>query len=293
MRARNRRPNQGTTPAANHERRSLPPNWIRDAVMATPPSSRCAAGRRKPRRGRPYVADVFDGAPWFDDLILLDRGGPWSRRWPAAAWKLRRQKIDVAVLFPNSFRVALAAWLGRCRRRIGFRRFLRGALLTDRLEPLRDADGGFQPTPIIDDYNCLAMTAGATLPGTAELFTTPRTKRSPTPLLPENRRSRFDLCQSWAARAGKHWYAESFATLGTPGRRATLLSWSLRSGRAAWPGRSPRLRARSASPGRSAALWPDEVLSAAVSCFVTDSGPRHFAAAFDRPVTLFGPTHIA
>jgi heptosyltransferase II len=26
----------------------------------------------------------------------------------------------------------------------------------------------------------------------------------------------------------------------------------------------------------------------------TDSGPRHFATAFDRPVvTLFGPTHIA
>src|SRR5439155_16219284 len=26
----------------------------------------------------------------------------------------------------------------------------------------------------------------------------------------------------------------------------------------------------------------------------TDSGPRHFAAAFERPVvTLFGPTHIA
>src|SRR5207249_12004211 len=26
----------------------------------------------------------------------------------------------------------------------------------------------------------------------------------------------------------------------------------------------------------------------------TDSGPRHFAAAFDRPVvTLYGPTHIA
>ena len=26
----------------------------------------------------------------------------------------------------------------------------------------------------------------------------------------------------------------------------------------------------------------------------TDSGPRHFAAAFDRPVvTLFGPTHMA
>ena len=26
----------------------------------------------------------------------------------------------------------------------------------------------------------------------------------------------------------------------------------------------------------------------------TDSGPRHFAAAFNRPVlTLFGPTHIA
>ena len=61
-----------------------------------------------------------------------------ARRWPAA-WQLRRASIDLAVLFPNSFRSALAAWLGGCRRRIGYARYGRSLLLTDALEPVRDA----------------------------------------------------------------------------------------------------------------------------------------------------------
>src|SRR5207247_8099400 len=103
------------------------PNWIGDVVMATP-------ALRALRRHfldahllgicRSYVDGVLRGSPWFDDHLYLDTDGPWSRRWPAVAWRLRRERIDLAILFPNSFRSALVARLGRCARRVGYRPYL-------------------------------------------------------------------------------------------------------------------------------------------------------------------------
>src|SRR5437868_14365710 len=92
------------------------PNWIGDAVMATPALRALRqhfAGARLVGVLKPYVAGVLEGAPWLDELVLLDSRGPWSRRWPAAAWALRQHDIDLAVLFPNSFRSAIVARLGR------------------------------------------------------------------------------------------------------------------------------------------------------------------------------------
>src|SRR5262245_48466850 len=105
------------------------PNWIGDVVMATPAIRALRqhyAGAHMIAVCRPYVVGVLEGSPWFDEHLNLDRTGPWSQRWPAVAWKLRRAAIDLAVLMPNSFRSALAAWLGGCKRRIGFRRDGRG-----------------------------------------------------------------------------------------------------------------------------------------------------------------------
>src|SRR5438876_2974026 len=110
------------------------PNWIGDAVMATPavralhehfPSARLVGVLR------PYIAGVLEGSPWMDERIFLDTRGPWSRRWPAVAAQLRRLDVDLAVLFPNSFRSALVACLGRSRRRVGYARYGRSLLLTD------------------------------------------------------------------------------------------------------------------------------------------------------------------
>src|SRR5439155_14077386 len=89
------------------------PNWIGDAVMATPAVR--ALRHHFPQAhlvavAKPYVAGVLDGAPWFDQQILFD-----SRRWWRAAWQLWRGGVDGAVLFPNSFRPALVAWLARRR----------------------------------------------------------------------------------------------------------------------------------------------------------------------------------
>ncbi len=72
------------------------PNWVGDAVMATPALRALRqhfAGARLVGVLRPYVADVLEGAPWLDDHLFLDKRGPWARRWPAArparAWPAR------------------------------------------------------------------------------------------------------------------------------------------------------------------------------------------------------------
>ena len=139
------------------------PSWIGDVVMATPALQ---ALRRHFREAyllgvlKPYVAGVLQGSAWLDDHVFLDKRGPWANRWPAVAARLRRDKIDLAVLFPNSFRSALVAWLGGCRQRAGYVRYGRRWLLTDRLPPIWDAAGRLLPSPIIDAYNRLAEHVG-------------------------------------------------------------------------------------------------------------------------------------
>ena len=115
------------------------PNWVGDVVMATPairavrehfPAARLLAVCK------PYVAATLDGAPWFDDVILFDKSGPLAQREAGVIRRLRHEHVDAAILFPNSFRTAAVAALGRSRRRIGFDRYGRGLLLTDALKPV-------------------------------------------------------------------------------------------------------------------------------------------------------------
>src|SRR5262245_34840903 len=197
------------------------PNWIGDAVMATPAVR--ALRRRYPDARlvgvvRPYVAGVLDGAPWHDGLIEYDPRGPWSRRGPAAAWRLRQEGIDLAILFPNSFRAAAVAWLGGCRRRIGYARYGRGPLLTDRLSPPRDRRGRLVPSPVIDAYNRLALRAGCATPThRMELFTTPRDEAEADRIWELARLADYPevVCLNPGAAFGsaKHWPAEHFADL--------------------------------------------------------------------------------
>src|SRR5262245_21891117 len=126
------------------------PNWVGDAVMATPALRALRehfVGEHIVGVVKPYVAGVLEGSPWLDDLVFLDAHGPWSQRTLAVAGRLRRQRIDWAILFPNSFRSALVAWLAGCRERIGYARYGRSLLLTKRLAPVRDAAGRLTPSP--------------------------------------------------------------------------------------------------------------------------------------------------
>jgi len=261
---------------------------------------------------KPYVADVFAGGDWFDE-ILYANGGPWSQGVLAAAWQLRRQSIDVVVLFSNTFRSALTAWLGGCRRRIGYARYGRSLLLTDALPPLRDDLGRRKPSPVLDAYNLLAKRAGCPRPTRfMELFTTSADERAADQVWERGQLEDYSevICLNSGAAFGaaKHWPSGYFAQL------ARRLAEERGSGVLVLCGPNERelasdIATRACHPNvhaladLSAPTVPDGPrlsLGLTKACVrradllvTTDSGPRHFAAAFDRPVvTLFGPTHI-
>jgi heptosyltransferase-2 len=283
------------------------PNWVGDVVMATPAVRAVRAafpGADLVAVCKPYVADVLAGAPWFREVVLADKNGPRERQLFAAARRLRANPPDAAVLFPNSLRTAVLARLGGCRRVVGFDRYGRGLLLTDRLRHRTDARGRFVPTPVIDDYNRLAVALGAADPGhRMELFTTPADERAADVVWDRFGLGRYPrvvaLNPGAAFGAAKHWPASHFAEL------ARLLSARLGCGVVVLCGPAEREMARRVAAGsrsRHAVALDDTPLSLGLTKAVvqradllvtTDSGPRHFAAAFGTPVvSLFGPTHI-
>ncbi|MCA9022355.1 MAG: glycosyltransferase family 9 protein, partial [Planctomycetaceae bacterium] len=126
------------------------PNWIGDAVMATP-ALRVIREEFSEAEivsiQRPYVADVLDG------LTLVDRSISWKSGEQLISQfrflrQLRKERFDLAVLFPNSFRSASLAFLAGIRRRVGINRDYRRWLLTDVLT----AGDRQKPHPAIDEY---------------------------------------------------------------------------------------------------------------------------------------------
>ncbi len=283
------------------------PNWVGDAVMATPAIH--ALRRRYPDARflgvlKPYVAGVLDGSPWFDDLVFADKNGGPSRGTLAVARQLLAENVDLAVLFTNTFRSALAAWMGRCKRRIGYARRGRSWLLTDALDPVRDAAGRITPSPALDSYNRLAELAGAAPDRQLRLETTPKQEEAASRVW---QRTGLDRCREViclnpgaAFGASKHWSVLSFANL------ARRLARERGCGVLVLCGPSERRMARDivAEAGVSGVCSLADIplsLGLTMACVrradllvTTDSGPRHFAAAFGTPVvTLFGPTHIS
>lgn len=283
------------------------PNWIGDVVMATPavrglrdhfPDSELVAVCK------PYVSDTLAGSPWFAHTVHFDARGKRDHRLWGVAKRLRQLNADTAVLFPNSLRAAVAARLGGCRTVVGFGRYFRDVLLTRRLYPARDAKGKPKPTPVIDDYNRIVQLLGVPDPGhRMELFVTLADESAADAAWNRLKLHRYGsvigLNPGGAFGSSKHWPTEYFAqlarTLTDRGAGVLVLC-----------GPSERDTARQivAAADRSAVVsLADEPLSIGLTkatvrrlttLVTTDSGPRHFAAAFDVPVvSLFGPTHIA
>jgi len=284
------------------------PGWIGDAVMATPA---IRALRQHFSQGtfigvsKAYVAPVLQGNPWFDSMILT--GGKYGLSFLAAAQELKKQPIDIAILFPNSFRAGLLAWMGGCKRSVGFNRYFRKWLLTDPLEPKRDEKGKLLPSPVIDSYNQIAMKAGSPNPGyEMQLFASKGEEEQANQVWKfagfQEKPEVICLNPGAAFGASKLWPVEHFAALAKElvrlrgagilllcGPKESELALRI-SSLVAHP--SVRCLAEPGMPELSLALTKACIKKCQL-LVTTDSGPRHFAAAFNRPVvSLFGPTHI-
>jgi heptosyltransferase-2 len=292
------------------------PNWIGDAVMATPTLR--AMRDQYPAAEivgvmRPYVADVLAGAGLIDRRVFYNpRSKDPTQRDNAVAHALHAEQFDLALLLPNSLRTGLLAWRSGAKRRIGFARDLRGWLLTDRVTPKPKS----MPHPVIDEYLRLAEHLGCRN----------LTRKTELTVLPEDQ-SRLDEFWSgrWVIEHGAwkevgNQQAPSYVCLNTGGAFGAAKNWpkeyfSELARRIAYQlnklvlvvcGPSERDDARwiAADACHPSVLSLADVplsigltkaaIRSAELLVTTDSGPRHFAAPFGTPVlTLFGPTHIA
>lgn len=290
------------------------PNWIGDVVMATPflRAVRKHVGPTARLTGimRPYVSQVLAGTPWLDDEVFYD---PKSRdpkmQGRALVRNLREREFDAALLLTNSISTALLAWRSGAKRRIGYARNLRGPLLTDRLRPshaYRTWYGlaRYKPAPVLDYYLELAYAFGCEPESPRlELATSAADEAAADAawqrlgLPPGERVVVFN--SGGAFGAAKLWPNEYFAELARRIVTTSDLSVLMLCG----PSERDVARdvVRQAAHPRVVSL-ADEPLSIGLSkacvrrarmMVTTDSGPRHFAAAFNVPVvSLFGPTHI-
>jgi heptosyltransferase II len=285
------------------------PNLIGDTVMATP-------AFRALRRGfpdamltlviKPRVWPTLEGTSWFDAVIQLESRSkyPELRTIPVVR-RLRRDRFDVAVLFPNTIRSAWIAWLADIPRRVGYARHGRGLLLSDRLHYPRDAAGRRLPTPIVESYLKLARRLGCPVDSVrTELFTTGDDEAaadlawselgldSGSQVVCLNTGGAFGPAKSWPtthfAALARRLAAEAgvaVLVLCGPDERAPAREIV----RTACHPQVVSLADRSLGIGLTKACVRRSAL-----LITTDSGPRHFAAAFNTPViTLFGPTHVS
>jgi heptosyltransferase-2 len=283
------------------------PNWIGDVVMATPTLR--AVRRRFPAATligvmRPYVGDVLAGTSWLDEILHYD---PRSRsahlRVRSLISRLRRHDPGVALLLTNSLRTGVLGWLSGAKRRVGYARYGRGPLLTDK-RTYPKARGRFVPFPAVDAYLELAYMLGCPPePPRTELETLPQDEAAADRLwaslsLPPGQRV-IVLNSGGAYGSAKSWPSEYFGEL------ARRIADEQGYGVLVLCGPSERAVAAeiaAAAQHPSVKSLAEQELSIGLSkacvrrsrlMVSTDSGPRHFAAAFDVPVvTLYGPTHV-
>ncbi len=283
------------------------PNWIGDVVLATPALAAIRARHAAARivfLARRYVADVVRHSGWMDEVLFwpqrsADAGGPRST-W-ALLRRLRRERFDLAVLLPNSFRSALAAWLGGARRRIGYARDGRGALLTDRLSQ-PTVNGRRLAVSMLDSYAALAAAAGCREVGRRPtLAVGPDDEAALAARLgpPDPTRPLVMVNPGGAYGTAKLWSAERFAAVGD----ALAREFGARVVMSGTPAERPIAQtiARCAQERPTLCfdpplgIGPLKALARRADLLVTnDTGPRHFAVAFGVPVvTVFGPTDPA
>jgi len=277
------------------------PSPLGDAICATPAL----------RAFRSHFADdsiTFLAAPFtqailsptaFADNWLTPAKGFW-----ALTGQLRAQSFDMAILMKNSFGSALAVRLAKIQRRLGYARDGRSILLTDKITPIKDAQGKFQPVSSVEYYLAMAQSLGGkAMSCLPELEVAPADSDAIAAKFPQLDRQRplVIIVPGGAFGPSKLWPPERFAACAehliqqhhaqvilsvapTPAENQAAEAIASRC-------RHPliNLGKTPLTGGQLKAL-----ISRAALVLTNDTGPRHIAKALRKKVvTLFGPNNPA
>ncbi len=283
------------------------PNWVGDTVMATP-TLRAVRKRFPPPHRltgimRPKMAELLAGTDWLDEYWFWEPKlirGPWSQL--KLIGRMRKTRIDLLILLPNSLRSALLAFLGGAKKRVGYARDGRNWLLTTKVYPPRRG-GKIVPQPMVQAYLALAEAAGCP----------PASPRLELRLTEEERHLGEAIWRQLGLEAHRPVVAIVYAGAQGPARRwpeehcaqlARLITQFTPCQVLIFCGpdhgeEARRIVSRAAcSRVKSLGEIPNGGLAVAKACLERaalvvspDSGPRHVAAAFGKPlITLYGPT---
>lgn len=285
------------------------PNWIGDAVMATPALRSLRELADRDGNGhvvsvlRPYLSDVVDGLGLFDHSIKYKpKANDPDLRSKAVIRALREERLDAIVLMTNSLRTAWLAWRSGAGERIGYERDRRSWLLSTKLrEPVKN--GKRAPLPAIDSYLNLAYAAGGEWQSPQmRLATTADDERAADAawerlaLPPGHRVVVFNTGGAYGDAKG--WPAEHFAELAkrivADSNRSVLVNCGPGERETAAKIAALADSKRVVSLGEMKELpigLSKAIIGRSEALVTTDSGPRFFGIAFEKPVvTLFGPT---
>jgi lipopolysaccharide heptosyltransferase II len=176
-------------------------NWLGDAIMSVPAVRAIKRGRIDAHitiltPGK--LADVWKGVTEVDEVITIER-----EESIFAVAKRLRGTFDVAILFPNSLRVALEVWLADIPRRVGYPGHHRRALLNQVLAPKRRKKDLRRPEHQVHHYLALAEFVGAHIKGASN--------RTPARPPVKNARPVIGLCPGAEYGPAKRWLPERFA----------------------------------------------------------------------------------
>lgn len=281
------------------------PNWLGDFVMATASFERVRAAFPAAHVTvglRPYLRPLLQGSPWFDEVVDTP-----SFRGPSALWRevgaLRRRACDLAIVLPNSFATGLVPFLARVPIRLGYRQGRSWLMTHGRRAAIRrrwfeKRQGPRRwPTPMPNYYHDLLDDLGLPAGGLhPRLHVTDEAAAWVDDHLRAIgvRGERLLLLVVGANfGASKLWVPERFGEIARHFQRRHGMRALVLVGPA-----EVELGERIAALGDAVALskpvLPLDKLGALVqrgALMVTgDTGPRHLAVAFDRPVVcLMGP----
>ncbi|NLV44144.1 MAG: lipopolysaccharide heptosyltransferase II [Candidatus Hydrogenedentes bacterium] len=276
---------------------ALAPNWLGDTAMCTPALR--ALRRKFPNAvltvaANPACCDLLEDLPWIDGLFRLL---PKSSLLPL----MRQAKLlapagrDLTVVFPHSFRSALLAWFIKSGHRIGYARDGRAPLLTRSLAPHME-DGRITPVYMTHEYLDLVRVIGAEDDGAGlELGVNPAVLETLKPVL-AGEGPLIAVAPGAAFGPSKRWMPEAFAETvdilaKQTGARFVLLTGPEEADTRAAVTSHTQTRFMEIPPEIAGIGAMKALLSQCDLLICNDSGPRHVAVAFNKPVVcIMGPT---
>ncbi|MEE8105485.1 MAG: lipopolysaccharide heptosyltransferase II [Planctomycetota bacterium] len=276
------------------------PNPLGDQIMATPALD--SVRRRYPNAhitgfGTENAFRIFEGGTWFDDFITIGR----REKTMSQVRKIRSQprRYDACLLMTGSLRTAIVPFIARIPHRMGYRWSGRTALLTASWSRPR-TDGKRSPYPTKTYFNDLVTGLGCEPEGRIRLATTPEVVARSEEWMSRNgidpKAPLLPMCVGAAFGPSKLWPAEYFAKVADHmiekhGMTVLLLVAPSEAeiGEAVQKHAKHELISSDRDP--LAVDLMKAVIQHADVLLTNDTGPRHVAAAFRRPIVcVMGPT---